>query len=221
MPCQTFSVLNGSKWFSVLDLKSGFYQIEVEESDKQKTAFVCPLGFFEFNRMPQGITNAPSTFQRLMERCMGDLNLKQALVFIDDVIVFSSTLEEHEERLLNVLTRLREYGLKLSPEKCKFFQTTVKYLGRIVSEKGIETDPEKIASLKTWPKPNNLKELRTFLGLCGYYRRFIKDYSKIVKPLNSLTASYPPTQKNQKHDVKTEKYHNPKEVFGDRWTTEC
>lgn len=84
---ESFSVLNGSKWFSVLDLKSGFYQIEVEESDKQKTAFVCPLGFFEFNRMPQGITNAPSTFQRLMERCMGDLNLKQALVFIDDVIV--------------------------------------------------------------------------------------------------------------------------------------
>lgn len=131
-----------------------------------------------------------------------------------------STLEEHEERLLNVLTRLREYGLKLSPEKCKFFQTTVKYLGHIVSEKGIETDPEKIASLKTWPKPNNLKELRTFLGLCGYYRRFIKDYSKIVKPLNSLTAGYPPTQKNQKPNVKTEKYHNPKEVC-DRWTTEC
>lgn len=218
---ESFSALNGSKWFSVLDLKSGFYQIEVEESDKHKTAFVCPLGFFEFNRMPQGITNAPSTFQRLMERCMGDLNLKQALVFIDDLIVFSSTLEEHEERLLNVLTRLREYGLKLSPEKCKFFQTTVKYLGHIVSEKGIETDPEKITSLKTWPKPNNLKELRTFLGLCGYYRRFIKDYSKIVKPLNALTAGYPPTQKHRKPNVKPEKYHNPKEAFGDRWTTEC
>lgn len=219
MPYRTwksFSALNGSKWFSVLDLKSGFYQIEMEESDKHKTGFVCPLGFFEFNRMPQGIANAPSTFQRLMERCMGELNLKQALVFIDDLIVFSPTLEEHEDRLLNVLNRLREYGLKLSPDKCKFFQSSVKYLGHIVSEKGIETDPEKVATLKTWPKPNNLKELRTFLGFCGYYRRFIKDYSKIVKPLNALTAGYPPMRKHSSSKVNAEKYHNPKDVFGDR-----
>lgn len=147
--------------------------------------------------------------------------MKQALVFIDDLIVFSATLEEHEERLLNVLNRLREYGLKLSPDKCKFFQTSVKYLGHIVSEKGIETDPEKISALKTWPKLNNLKELRTFLGFCGYYRRFIKDYSKIVKPLNALTAGYLPVWKHSNPKVNMEKYHNPKDVFGDRWTTEC
>lgn len=116
-----FSALTGSKWFSVLDLKSGYYQIEMEEADKHKTAFVCPQGFWEFNRMPQGITNAPSTFQRLMERCMGDLNRKKVLVFIDDLIVFSDTLEEHEQRLVQVLTCLKEYGLKLSPEKCTFF----------------------------------------------------------------------------------------------------
>lgn len=113
----TFSALSGSQWFSVLDLKSGYYQIEVEEADKPKTAFVCPLGFWEFNRMPQGVTNAPSTFQRLMEKCM-DMHLKDVLVFIDDLIVFSKTLEEHEARLMKVLTRLREFGLKLSPEKC-------------------------------------------------------------------------------------------------------
>ena len=106
-----FSLLTGSKWFSVLDLKSGYYQIEMDEVDKEKTAFVCPLGFWEFNRMPQGITNAPSTFQRLMERCMGDLNRKEVLVFIDDLIVFSDTLEEHESRLLQVLERVKEYGL--------------------------------------------------------------------------------------------------------------
>lgn len=94
-----FSALAGSKWFSVLDLKSGYYQIEMQESDKEKTAFVCPLGFWEFNRMPQGITNAPSTFQRLMEKCVGEMNLKEVLVFIDDLIVFSSSLEEHEQRL--------------------------------------------------------------------------------------------------------------------------
>lgn len=97
----------------------------MEEADKQKTAFVCPLGFCEFNRMPQGITNAPSTFQRLMEQCIGDLNRREVLVFIDDLIVFSKTLEEHEARLLQVLERLRDYGLKLSPKKCKFFQTSV------------------------------------------------------------------------------------------------
>ena len=110
---ETFSALTGSKWFTVLDLKSGYYQIEMQEADKAKTAFVTPLGFWEFNRMPQGITNAPSTFQRLMEKCMGGLHLKEVLVFLDDLIVFSSTLEEHETRLMNVLTRLKEYGLKL------------------------------------------------------------------------------------------------------------
>lgn len=218
---ESFSALTGSRWFSVLDLKSGFYQIEMEEADKHKTAFVCPLGFFEFNRMPQGITNAPSTFQRLMERCMGELNLKQALVFLDDLIIFSSTLEEHEERLMRVLNQLKEFGLKLSPGKCKFFQTSVKYLGHIVSERGIETDPDKVAALKTWPKPNNLKELRTFLGFCGYYRRFVKDYSKIVKPLNELTAGYPPLRKHTKITGSPEKYHNPKDLFGDRWTPAC
>lgn len=111
---EAFRALAGSKWFSVLDLKSWYYQIEMEEADKEKTAFVCPLGFWEFNRMPQGITNAPSTFQCLMEKCMGDLNLKEVLVFIDDIIVFSDTLEQHEVRLLKVPQRLNDYGLKLS-----------------------------------------------------------------------------------------------------------
>ncbi|KAM9741692.1 uncharacterized protein ACNS7B_012695 isoform 1-T1 [Menidia menidia] len=116
---ESFCALTGSKWFTVLDLKSGYYQIEMAEEDKAKTAFVTPLGFWEWNRMPQGITNAPSTFQRLMERCMGDLHLKEVLVFLDDIIIFSATLEEHEERLLRVLSRLKQFGLKLSPEKSR------------------------------------------------------------------------------------------------------
>ena len=130
---ESFSALAGSQWFSVMDLKSGYYQLEMNEADKPKTAFVCPFGFYEFNRTPQGITNAPSTFQRLMEKCMQHLNLKEVLVFLDDLIVFSSTLEEHETRLIHVLERLKEYGLKLSPEKCRFFQTSVRYLGHDVS----------------------------------------------------------------------------------------
>lgn len=112
---------------------------------------------------------------------MGDINLKEVLVFLDDLIIFSDTPEEHERGLLNVLSRLKEYGLKLSLEKC--FQTSVRYLGHIVSEHEVETDPKKIQALKTWPSPKNLKELRSFWGFSGYYRRFIKNYSRIVKPL--------------------------------------
>ncbi|KAL1274976.1 hypothetical protein QQF64_027790 [Cirrhinus molitorella] len=218
---EAFSTLTGSKWFTVLDLKSGFYQIEMEEADKAKTAFVTPLGFWEFNRMPQGITNAPSIFQRIMERCMGDLNRKQVLVFIDDLIVFSKTLEEHKSRLLEVLSRLKEYGLKLSPEKCRFFQTSVKYLGHIVSDLGVETDPSKVEALRTWPRPTNLKELRSFLGFAGYYRRFIHDYSKIVKPLTDLTAGYPPFRKSCSRKQRDCEYFDPKADFDSRWTTDC
>jgi hypothetical protein len=194
---EALSVLSGSKWFSVLDLKSGYYQIEMEEADKERTACVCPLGFYEIKRMPQGVTNSPITFQRLMERCMGDLNLKVVQIFIDDLIIFSDTREEHEERLMRVLVHLKEYGLKLSPEKCRFFQSSVRYLGHIVSQNGVETDPEKVKALKTWPKPKNLKELRSFLGFCGYNRRFIKIFSQILKPLNELTAGYPPSHKKK------------------------
>uniref|UniRef100_A0A3Q3K843 Gypsy retrotransposon integrase-like protein 1 n=1 Tax=Monopterus albus TaxID=43700 RepID=A0A3Q3K843_MONAL len=220
---ETFSALAGSKWFSVLDLKSGYYQIEMDESDKHKTAFVCPLGFWEFNRMPQGITNAPSTFQRLMEKCVGEMNLREVLVFIDDLIVFASSLEEHEQRLKGVLQRLRDYGLKLAPEKCKFFQTSVKYLGHVVSERGVETDAEKVEALKTWPTPTNLKELQSFLGFAGYYRRFIQGYSSIVRPLTVLTAGYPPIRKRGKkikRDAHSEYYH-PRDPFGQRWTSQC
>lgn len=217
---ESFSALAGSQWFSVMDLKSGYYQVEMEEEDKSKTAFTCPLGFWEFNRMPQGITNAPSTFQRLMERCMGDIHLKEVLVFLDDLIVYSDTLEEHESRLVNVLGRLREYGLKLSLDKCKFFQTEVRYLGHIVSREGVKTDPEKIRALKTWPRPPNLKELKSFLGFSGYYRRFIKDYSKIVKPLTNLTAGYPPQRKGIKVATGGQ-YFNTKEPFNECWSQEC
>ena len=171
--------------------------------------------------MPQGITNALSTFQRLMEKCMKDINLKEVLIFLDDLIVFSSTLEEHETRLSHVLERLREYGLKLSPEKYMFFQTSVRYHGHIVSRDGVKTDPEKVETLKTWPRPQTLKELQSFLGFTGYYRRFVKDYSKIVKPLTSLTAGYPPKWKGFKTSLDDCKYLNPKEHFGDRWTDAC
>lgn len=128
----------------------------MEEQDKCETAFVTPMGFWEFNRMPQGVTHAPSTFQRAMEKCTVCINLSEVLVSLDDLIVFSTTLQEHEERRLKVLNRLREFGLKLSPEKCQFFRKSVRYLGHVMSEKEVETDPSKIVALTTWPRPNNI-----------------------------------------------------------------
>ena len=123
---ETFSLLSGSKWFTVLDLKSGYYQMEVEPSDRPKTAFTTPFRTWQFRRMPQGLTNSPATFQRTMEKVMQGINLQEVVAFLDDLIIFSSSLEEHEERLMKVLKRVSDFGLKLSPSKCKFFQTSVK-----------------------------------------------------------------------------------------------
>ena len=220
---ETFAALSGAKWFSVMDLKSGYYQVGMAEEDKPKTAFVCPLGFFEFNRMPQGVTNAPSTFQRLMEKCVGDLHLNEVLVFLDDLIVFSDTLEEHEVRLMKVLNRLKDYGLKLSPEKCHFFKTSVKYLGHVVDAQGVHTDPNKVSALRDWPRPSTRKELKCFLGFAGYYRRFVEGYSKIAKPLNSLTAGYcAPKKRGKVYKRDYSKPHvSPNAPLGEEWTTEC
>ena len=223
-PCieDALNALTGSQWFSVLDLRSGYYQIAMSEEDKEKTAFICPLGFFQFERMPQGITGAPATFQRLMERAVGDMNLLQVLVYLDDLIVFGKTLEEHEERLLKVLDRLGEVGLKLSVDKCQICLPKVKYLGHIVSAEGVAPDPDKIEAVTTWPKPTNLKTLQSFLGFCGYYRRFIQNYSAIVRPLTELTKGYAPTQKKNKHAPDADKvYLKESEPFGDRWDKSC
>ena len=138
--------------------------------------------------MPQGITNAPATFQRLMEKCLGDLLHREAFVYLDDIIVFAANEKDHEQHLTHVLDRLREYGLKLSPEKCKFFQSRVKCLGHVISAEGVTTDPDKIDAVRSWAVPTNVKELKSFLGLAGYYRRFIKGFSTIAKPLHALTA---------------------------------
>lgn len=156
---EAFASLTGAKWFLVMDLKSGYYQVEMEEEDKHKTAFVTPMGFWEFNRMPQGVTNAPSTFQRVMEKCMGSLNHSEA----------------------------------------------------------------KIAELTSWPRRNNLPELKSFLSFTGYYRRFVRDYSKIAKPLNDLTAGYiPAKKKKQENSSKGQRSFSStdlKKPFNDKWTT--
>ncbi|KAG7512030.1 Retrovirus-related Pol poly from transposon 297 [Solea senegalensis] len=216
-PCidDVLDSMTGSKWFSVLDLRSGYYQIAMAEEDKEKTAFICPLGFFQFERMPQGITGAPATFQRLMEKAVGDMNLLEVLVYLDVLIVFGRTLEEHEVRLLKVLDRLAEVGLKISFDKCQFCLPKVKYLGHIVSANGVSPDPSKIEAVTTWPQPINLKALQSFLGFCGYYRRFIANYAAIVRPLSELTKGYAPTQRGKKTEKdNTKTYLKESEPFG-------
>lgn len=204
--------LVGAKWFSTLDLASGYNQVEMAEKDRAKTAFCTPFGLFEFNRMPFGLCNAPSTFQRLMERMFGDCRYQSVLLYLDDVIVFSSSIQQHLERLEVVFSRLQEQGLKAKFSKCHFFQRTVKYLGHVVSAEGVATDPDKVAVVRDWKSPTNLAELRSFLGFASYYRRFIAGFAKIAAPLHQVVAKLSPGVKKGK---------TPRKDLTPVWTTEC
>ena len=178
--------LGGSKWFSTLDLKSGYWQVEVDSSSREKTAFTTSEGLYEFKVMPFGLCNAPATFQRLMNRVLCDVNWVECLVYIDDTVVIGRTFEQHLSNLGTVLSRLRQAGLKLQPAKCKLCQKEVRFLGHVISENGIATDPEKTAVIATWPVPESKKNIQQFLGLANYYRRFIKDFGTTAKPLQRL-----------------------------------
>ena len=185
---QTLESLADSMVFSTLDLTSGYWQVEMAEECKPYTAFTCgPLGFFECETMPFGATNAPATFQRLMGDCLGDLNMNWCIVYLDDVIVFSKTPEEHLERLEAVFQRFSAAGLKLKPSKCTFFQTEITYLGHLITPDAVATDPKKIEAVIKWPRPKTVHDVRSFLGFVGYYRRFIKGFSALSRPLYDLT----------------------------------
>lgn len=208
---EIFDILHGSTLFSTIDMKSGYHQVNMEETHKCRTAFtVGPLGFYEYNKMPFGLSNSPATYQRLMEECLGELNMKICVIYLDDLIIFSDSFEQHLERLDTVLTRLRQCNLKLSAEKCYFLQERVKFLGHTVSSQGIETDPDKIEKIKNWPRPTNADELRSYVAFTGYYRRFVKDFSKITKPLTDLLP--PTTTKKNAKMKKTKEW---------KWDGEC
>ena len=187
---ETLDSLSGAKYFSTLDLASGYWQVELREPAKEKTAFSTPMGLFEFNVMPFGLTNAPATFQRLMECVLAGLSMEECLVYIDDVIVFSETFQDHLANLEKVFSRLYQAGLTLKLSKCHFCKKEVKYLGHIVGSGGIKPDPDKVSSIVSYPVPRDLKQLQQFLGLANYYRRFIANFSHIASPLYQLTRKH-------------------------------
>ena len=195
----TLDTLADSRWFSTLDLISGYWQVEVHPEDREKTAFCTPEGLFEFKVMPFGLCNAPATFQRLMNSVLSGLPWNSCLVYLDDIIVTGSTFSAHLDNLSQVFHRIREAGLKLQPSKCALCKPEVSFLGHIVSPKGITTDPSKTDKVASWPTPTSKRDVQQFLGLANYYRRFIKDFASIASPLHRLTE-------------KTASF---------KWTTEC
>ncbi len=184
----TLDSLGGNRYFSTLDLTSGYWQIGLTPEAAEKSAFPTQFGLFQFQVLPFGMCNAPSTFQRAMECCLAGLQWEQCMVYLDDVIVYSPTFDLHVKRLTSVFERFRKNGLKLKPSKCKFALAQVNYLGHVVSGEGICPDPAKIEAVKSWPTPRSVKEVQSFIGLASYYRKFVKDFAHTAAPLHKLCS---------------------------------
>ena len=181
-----FDTLSGSRYFTTLDLAMGYHQVEMNPDDREKTAFSTPFGLFQYNVMPFGLATAPATFMRLMSIVFSGMLYNTCLVYLDDIIIFGQTFVEHSQRLESVLKRLQDANLKLKPSKCAFGKKSVNFLGHIISDKGISTDPEKLKRIQEWPRPRKPDDIRIFLGYATYYRKFIKGFAKIVDPMNKL-----------------------------------
>ena len=177
--------LTGASWFSTLDLVSGYWQVGLSEKDQEKSAFVTHGGLYQYKVLPFGLCNAPSTFERLMEVVLRGLQFNSCLIYLDDIIVFGPDFETHAARLEAVLTKLAAAGLKVKPRKCQLGRREVTFLGHIVRASGVSTDPDKIKSVAEWPVPASVGEVRSFLGLAGYYRTFVKDFATVAKPLSA------------------------------------
>ena len=178
--------LTGAKIFSRLDATSGYHQIGLNEEDIEKTAFAYKNGFYEYTRMPFGLCNAPATFQRAMDTIFRKERGKMVFPYLDDIIVYSKTIEEHQEHLKVVFGKLKAANIALNEKKCNMFKEELKILGFIISEGTVKTDPEKVLAIKSYPKPTIIKELRSFLGMTGFCREFIGRYAQIVEPLEKL-----------------------------------
>lgn len=166
------------RYFTSLDQANAYLAIPISDEDREKTAFCTPLGLYEFNKLPFGLCNAPATFQRMMDLILSGLQWQTCLVYLDDILVFGRTHSEMLKRLEVILDRLDGSGMKLRLSKCKFSQQSVSYLGHIISFDGIKPDPEKLQAIKCIHPPSNVKEIKSFLGIISYYRRFIQNFHK-------------------------------------------
>ena len=181
-----FSKLDGATVFSTIDLRSGYYHIGLTRESRAKSAFVMPMGKWQFKRTPFGLSQAPAYFQLLIDKVlMGCSNF--AMGYLDDIIIFSRTEEEHLQHLEEIFTRLCKFRLKMKHAKCSFFKKHIQYLGHLVSERGFEPLPEKLESIHKMPAPRTAKEVKQFLGLIGYYRKFVPRFVDISRPLTKLT----------------------------------
>ena len=179
--------VQGSRYFTKMDLKNGFNLIQIREGDEWKTAFRTHYGLYEFNVMPFGLTNAPSTFQDMMNHILSDVLDIGVLTYIDDILVCAQTEEEHDRLIKNVLERLQQNGLAVSPEKCVWKAEEVEFLGYIIGRNGISMSQDKVEAVLAWERPTSIKEVQSFLGFANFYRRFIQGYSQVARPLMELT----------------------------------
>lgn len=184
--------LAGAIWFSKLDFRAGYHQLCIHQADTHKTAFKTHSGLYEFLVMAFGLTNAPASFQGVMNLIFVHLLRKGVIIFMDDILVYSATLEEHVTLLQQVFEVIREHKFFLKRSKCSFAQSEVEYLGHCISAKGVATEPSKVSAVQNWPRPKNLKDVRGFLGLTGYYRKFIKHYGLISRPLSGFLKKSKP-----------------------------
>jgi hypothetical protein len=181
-----FDQLQGAKYFSKIDLRSGYHQLRIKEADIQKTAFVTRYGQYEFTVMSFGLTNAPAFFMNLMNKVFMEELDKFVVVFIDDILIYSKNREDHKRHLRIVLGKLRAHQLYAKLSKCEFWLEKITFLGHILTAEGIEVDPSKVEVVSKWRQPTNVNEVRSFLGMAGYYRRFIKGFSSIARPMIEL-----------------------------------
>lgn len=183
---ETLEALGRARYFSSLDLASGYWQIAMADEDREKTAFITRYGLYEFNVMPFGLCNAPSTFQRAMDLVLSGLKWEFAQVYLDDILIYSPDFESHLDHLRALFSRLREHGLQAKASKCQFARKELAFLGHVISKSGIKPDEAKLKSIAEYPVPKNVSELRAFLGIAGYYRRFVQSFATVASPLTAL-----------------------------------